>query len=167
MWKTANIILLIGSILCAILQMFWWLPSLPENMPTHFDANGEPDAWASAKNFVLMFATIQAITVVLMLAFTWLIAKLPASMINVPNRQYWLGPRHRKQTLSWTTGTMLLVTSSCVWLFVGIFHLSTQVGLGNRGTTAPEIWWLIGTFFVSCVGIAIYSCLHFRLPSVE
>ena len=59
---------------------------------SHFDAHGTPNGWQVKQAFygVLVGATILGF--VLVFAMPAMIAVLPAQLINLPNKSYWLAP---------------------------------------------------------------------------
>jgi serine/threonine-protein kinase len=72
---------------------------LPERMASHFKAGGEVDGWMSRAAYHAFIVKLGlgfplAMPVVMCLVFS----VLPDSMINLPNREYWLAPERRATT---------------------------------------------------------------------
>jgi hypothetical protein len=74
--------------------------SLPERVATHFGGGGDANGWmtrAGYRVFMLAFA------VGLPSALVWFVGWLPRiapTMVNLPNRDYWLGPGQRDASLA-------------------------------------------------------------------
>ena len=81
---------------------------LPEVAATHFNAAGMPDGFGARRTHVI---TVAIVVVVLPLFFAMLpgaLAALGSSLVNIPNRTYWLDPARRKSTADF-------LRSHCAW----------------------------------------------------
>ena len=89
----------IFSIFLLIWQGYSSYSKLPDQLATHFDMSGKPDGWSSKGNFfVTWYAVIlgiNALTIFMTLMITK--GKFPASILNVPNKDYWLATEERKE----------------------------------------------------------------------
>ncbi len=90
--------LIIGTLLAAM-RISWWLPQLPDPLATHFAGNGLANGWMSHHGFVI-FSWVM--WVVLVLSFWTLgpvLRRVPPSLVNLPNREYWLAPERLEATI--------------------------------------------------------------------
>lgn len=63
---------------------------LPDQVASRFGAGGVPNDWMSpATNFFIMFG-LYTFILALFLGMPWLMWKLPAKLINLPDKDYWL-----------------------------------------------------------------------------
>ncbi len=138
---------------------------LSGRVATHFGIDGQANGWMSGSgyiNFIRLFGlALPGFTV----AIGFLTRFLPAGMINIPNRDYWLAPEHRASTSASVLG-------SCLWLaclevgFVGGMHYLTVVA--NRSTPAhlPSggLLILLGMFVVGLVLWIVALVSRFRRP---
>jgi len=74
---------------------------MPERMASHFNAAGAPNGWMTKNQFFSLNVILIAVA-----AFSGFfpgrkIAKLPASKINLPNKEYWLDPARREETVAY------------------------------------------------------------------
>jgi serine/threonine protein kinase len=104
--------------------LFFSVKNLPPRLATHFSAEGQPNGWMS-KIFYLGFVCALPLFFAGMFGVLGLLMRiLPNSLINLPNRDYWLAPERRAATVS-------LVARHLVWLacllvvFVGALHYLT------------------------------------------
>lgn len=71
---------------------------LPDHVASHFNASGQADGWmprSSVSRFALTMGCGLSFS---MIAVFWLIRFLPARLMNLPNRDYWLVPERRQAT---------------------------------------------------------------------
>ncbi len=127
---------------------------LPDPMATHFGIEGQANGWMSRFGYItfirLFGLALPAFTIVV----GFLTRFLPASMINIPNRDYWLAPEHRAETYA-------SVLAFCLWVaclevgFVAGMHYLTIVA--NRSTPAhlPSNG-LVAVLGLFVVGLALW-----------
>ena len=84
------------------LRLWAWSGShLPESVATHFNGAVRPDGWMSRsdhQSFMLKFGLLFPLFVVVLCFATRFV---PANLINVPHREYWLAPERRKETFDY------------------------------------------------------------------
>jgi uncharacterized membrane protein len=79
--------------------LFAATPGLPERVATHFGADGRPNRFASRESFVAITAITVLLPVAVLQGIGFLFGKIPVSLINLPNREYWLSGDRRTKTL--------------------------------------------------------------------
>lgn len=142
----------------------WYLPQLPEKIAMHFGADGQPNQWMSKWSGTLLLCCVQVGLPILFLGIGIIIKKLPASTINIPNREYWLHPDRRATTLGHVSKMLAWITVLVSLEMIGIVHLTF---LSNRDGKPLNMYWFftILVFFLAGVfGIAGRSMWRFRLP---
>jgi len=92
---------------------------LPERMASHFLADGTPNGWQLKEMFFLLMGLVSASTAIIGFLAPVLIARRPASQINLPNKEYWLAPERRAATMEFIAGQMRWF--ACAVLFVILF----------------------------------------------
>jgi hypothetical protein len=81
--------------------------ALPERVATHFGANGSPNGWMSRDGFTKSMAAVVLVPVAIVQGVGFLLGRLPPSLINLPNRDYWLAPERRAKTIERVRTAML------------------------------------------------------------
>lgn len=93
-------------ILVAAVQTTYYAQRLPERMGSHFGTSGFASAWQTK----IAFFTVELIVIVLATFVSFVIpqlmAAMPASIINLPNKDFWLSPERREQTFSFLRSQM-------------------------------------------------------------
>ncbi len=98
--KNANVALLVILVLLlgAALQLMHYYPLMPERMATHFGTSMQADGWSARQSFFTTYALVEVGVVIILLVPVFLTKRLPTSMINMPNRDYWFAPERREDT---------------------------------------------------------------------
>jgi uncharacterized membrane protein len=139
---------------------------LPERVATHFGLGGAPDSWGS-KEFNLLLILLIEIPLFLMLLYApTLILRVPAKLVNLPHRDYWLRPENRGLVRAKVArhthlfGTALFIFLTCVSVLVLHANLGEPVHLDEQAFLL-----LFGVF----LAFVIYWCIEFirafRLPA--
>ncbi len=161
------IVLLTLLIAGSVPQHYYYYTQLPEVVATHFGADGKPNDWMSRLSATLLVGGIQTLLPLFLLGMSWLSGKLPESMLNIPNREYWLRPDKREATLA-HMHLLLSWIAVLTTAFMGV--MSHLVFLANRDSVALNVT-LASTSLVIYLAfvfsIAFSSVWRFRLPRTE
>ncbi len=136
-------------------------PLLPAHVAIHFGINGHANNWAN-RSQAIFFAELLTVLPVLFGFFAILIRVLPASVINLPNKDYWLAPERRDQTMSWISGQMAWIGCLNVAFITGLYGL--MIGANNtHPAQLPTnlLWPLAGAFVAATILWLVYFCRHF------
>jgi hypothetical protein len=128
--------------------------SLPERVATHFGGGGNANGWMSRAGyrvFMLGFA------VGLPSALVWLVGWLPRvapTMVNIPDRDYWLGPEQRAASLAFMArmacwfGCLMVAFMAAIHWSILRANAMAEPRLGNTefliilgGFLAAVGWW--------------------------
>ena len=160
--------LMIGLTICVcIAQMVYWYGRLPDPIPSHFDENGQVDGQMGKAAFYVFIGLMHVLFLIGFPILGNLLRRLPDSMINIPNKAYWLDPQWREETLSLNVGVVNATGWMTSCLIIGIFQLTALVGVNQRELITPEFWWLLGVYMVGVFSIVIWLLLRFRLPDID
>jgi uncharacterized membrane protein len=90
------LVLSAGSLAFFIYYGQWF----PPQMAIHFNWAGEPDGWVDRVKFIVIGTSLCFMVPPLLVACVGVMPRvLPASMVNLPHRDYWLAPERRELTL--------------------------------------------------------------------
>jgi uncharacterized membrane protein len=132
-------VFIIILILC-LGQAAYYYPLLPGRVASHFGASGLPDAWSSREAFIRMYLIVMALIVAAFPGIGFLLRKTPTSLINLPNKDYWLAPERREETIEYLANQFLWFGSATLLLLFDIFHQSFMVQLGRaQGLAHPVV----------------------------
>lgn len=117
-----------AALLCAA-QAFHYSPLLPERIASHFGPGGTADGWMSSAFFIRL-----NLGVVLFLTFTLYTASarmrsVDPQTIKLPNKDYWLAPERRGETVEFLSGYFLWFGAATLLLMLDIFRQVFQYNL--------------------------------------
>jgi uncharacterized membrane protein len=139
---------------------------MPAQIASHFGAAGMPNGWMS-RNSYLLFMLILAVG--MPIAAVLGMSVLPRSMpnaINVPNRDYWLSPARREDTLRYL-GTHACWLGSLLVVFIAALHLLLIEANATQPPRLPgALFGSVMVSFVVAMGLWVATLLlHFRRTS--
>lgn len=147
-----------------IWQIVYWYPQLPDVIPSHFDSQGNVDGEMAKTPFFVLMTCLNALFLIGFPLLGKLLSKLPDSLINLPNKEYWLAPERRESTVAQTTNFLAAIGWITSWLMIGIIQLSALVAIGSRETINPESGVLIGVYVVAIFGMVAWLFWSYRIP---
>jgi len=141
--RAVFIILLIG----AVAQILYYYSQLPDTVATHFGGSGRPNGWQSKQGFVAVYLGTTALMAAIFLSLPYIIWKVPKSMINLPNRDYWLAPERIEETKEYCGGQMLFMGSLTLLMEICAFQLVIQANLSPQvRLPSAQMWMLMGAY---------------------
>ena len=159
--------MILATAAICVVQMVVWYRQLPDVVPSHFNAAGQVDGEMGKTGFYALFVSMHLLFLVGFPLLALGLKKIPDSMINIPNKEYWLAPERREKSLSFNNTLLIAVGWMTSWLFIGIFQLSANVGIGQRDIINPEFYWLLGIYLLAIASVTIWVIMKFRLPASE
>jgi Protein of unknown function (DUF1648) len=159
--------ILFGALLLAAALL---IPSLAGKLPdivaVHFNAAGNADGFATREGCrAFMFAFTLGAPLLLAAVTAGLPRLLPASLINIPNRGYWLAPSRAAQTVAfmseqgiWFGCIFLLFLCDADWMLVKA-NSSVPPALDSR-----QFIWLLVLFFCALGALMVRMFRRFRTP---
>ena len=124
--KTSLTVFFVLCLLCVV-QAAYYYPLLPERIASHFGPSGRPDAWSAKASFITFYLIIVAILFLLFPTISFAVSKIPVSFINLPNKEYWLSPARKQQTIEYLSYSFLWFASATMLLLLDIMHQIFQV----------------------------------------
>jgi hypothetical protein len=127
---------------------------LPDRVATHFNLHGQPNGWMS-RSAHLRFILILGLALPLFMAGVCFVARfLPANLINIPHRDYWLSVERRRNTLDYLFAHSLWLSCLTLAFVSGVHFLVVQANNQMpRQLSTPLTLALAGGFLA---GLAIW-----------
>jgi len=148
-----------------IAQIGFYYPQLPERMASHFDAAGNPDSWMSKKAFVIFELIILSFVVGQFLLVPLLVKKLPVSLVNLPNKDYWMAEERREQTLQIIRNYFEWFAAALLLMFIGVNQLVILANLRQGNLAGGYAWLAVAAFIMFSVVWTIGLMRRFRKPA--
>lgn len=80
-------------------QYRFYMPHMPARMATHFGAGGRANGWMSRADNDAIHWGVVALAVFIGMVVPIVVRHMPIGLLNVPNRDHWLAPERRAETL--------------------------------------------------------------------
>lgn len=125
--------------------------TLPEMVPAHVGPDGEVTRWGTRAGHVVTAALVGLGTFLTMWLLPKLVEAVPASLINLPHKEYWLKqenfPRAQRQLaedIAWIGAATMALVGYGMW----------EVGYIAQGGTPPTMAWavVIGLYLAVVLG---------------
>lgn len=130
---------LLGLILVSLVEAARQWSAAPARVPSHFDFAGRPNAWASRDELFLIQVGVTLLVAALFVGIPALLKSAPASLINLPNKSYWLAPERREETMERLVSSFEVFACATVLLLILVFELTS---LASRGGSLATSWFL-------------------------
>lgn len=151
-------------ILIAAADVAWLYPQLPERVATKFGGGGQPVAWSTRAGFLTAHLVSFSLTALLMLGLRFALPWIPASMINLPHRAYWLAPERAGYTRQLVGDMILGLGSSLLAFLAALGHLTMSANLTSEPRLGPAFPVLMGIYLATMLGFVVWLFVRFRTP---
>ena len=145
--RTSAIIVFLLLCVACVAHALYYYPRLPAQIAHHFDTSGQPDVWGSKIQFLIIYLATIAVIAATFLGFGLALSKIPNSLISLPNKEYWLTPERRQQTLGYLLPRFFWLGSLALLLILDIFHQTVLLHLG-KATKLSHFGLSIGIYLV-------------------
>ena len=119
-------------LVAAIAQAIYAFPQMPERMASHFAASGAPNGWMTKEQFFIVYAITFLPAIFLEFWMGARISRMPDTRINLPNKQYWLAPERRAETLAYFETFFAWYGCALLLLLVFVFGLAMRANLNPK-----------------------------------
>lgn len=165
--RSVSLAWLLGLTVLALVQQGLYWPHWPERVATHFGPGGRADGWMSRGPAVLFQALLQTLFPWLLVAIGQWVGKLPNAVINMPNKDYWLAPERRDESLQWMAG-MLSWVAVLMSIFLGcIGHLTYRANVTGENLALGPFLGVLVLFLLAVFGLTGSSLWRFRRPPAQ
>lgn len=156
--------LLVVLYVCFGVSLFASASMLPERVATHFDGAGVANGWMIRSTHLMCMSVFGLVFPNFLIGICWSIRFVPAGLVNIPHREYWLADERRSETASYLVWHAVWFACLALGFVIGLHWL---VVLSNqRQPPQLPIAWVLGVVGPFLVGVAVWViCLvrHFRI----
>ena len=148
--------------LAGIGHQLFYQDQLPQRIALHYGAGGRPDSWGDKTVHFWIFVGTYLAMALMFEGIIRLMAKLPYAFFNLPNKDYWLAPQRRDQTLRRLSSHITWGGVATMGFLIATAHASIQVNLGRTETLGPTFTAAL-TAYLMGIGIwALFLFLQFN-----
>ena len=161
----APLTIIAALLTAAVLRCASVWSELPAVMASHFDGAGRANGFQSRDAFFVLFGAVGGGTVALLLVMPWLSQRLPPSLLNVPNREYWLVPERLAQVQDKLGKFMAWTAVGTVGLLIVVLELVLRANLGRGPLASGPLWLIIGAYMIGTTLSIVWLVRAFRVPT--
>jgi len=155
-------------VLYAALHFTSVYPQLPSVVASHFNGRGAANGWETKQAFFQVLIIVSVIMVVIGFAIPKLISFLPAQLINVPNKNYWLAPERAAETMAFFETTFAWFACALFLFNILVFDYAIQINLDpQHPPTSARFWYALTGFLVFTFAWTIRMLIKFLSPPKE
>jgi uncharacterized membrane protein len=152
--------------IAAILHEHAWAARLPERVATHFGVDGLPNGWMSRDDATTTYLAVVIGLNVLFFLIAISLGALPSSMVNIPNRDYWLAPERRDETVRRMAVRLAVFGVALSAFLIFVFQMSFQAAAeAHPSLPMSTLLPAMGVFFVFVVAWVGALVVGFRKPA--
>ncbi|MBL9162829.1 MAG: DUF1648 domain-containing protein [Planctomycetaceae bacterium] len=153
MTKLAPLAIAVFGYVAFLVGMVATYARLPERVASHFGANGVANGWMSRDGYVWFMVGAVTFTSLLLVGLCGSVRFLPASLVNIPRRDYWLAPERRDETGRVLARFGLLMAGLESLFFLAIHLLVVVANESNPVRLSNDVWWLLVAFLAATGGL--------------
>lgn len=158
-------VLLILAGLC-VLQFLYYAPRMPEQMASHFDNVGLPDGWSGKTAFFLLYAGMLFFVFLSFRVLPGLLSRFPDSVVNLPNKAYWLASERRAETFLRIRQHLGHMGTGVLIFILAVFQLVLMANLTEgRRLNTQLLWVLLLLFLLFALFWTVMFIRSFRMPT--
>ena len=155
-------------VVVAAVQLNYYAQRLPDIVGSHFGTSGFASAWQTKMAFFTVELTVIVVATIVAFGVPRLIAAMPASAINLPNKEFWLSPERREETFLFLRAQMAWFGCALLAFLLFVMELVFRANLQTppRLNTAAFIPALIAFVAVSAAWTARFV-FHFSRTELK
>lgn len=133
-------VLFLCLVAAVVVQLSHLYPLLPERVASHFDAAGRANGWTTKSGFIRVYILLLVAMSSMFFLLPKLILKLPDSLINLPDKAYWLAPERRAETAAKIESYLNAAGNATIAFLMFVLQLTFVANLTPGGELGPGIW---------------------------
>ena len=162
-----SLAVLLFVISLGVAQALYFRAELPARVASHFDGAGRPNGWMTRDGLVL-FQCILLLALGALFGFAGrLVAETPNGLINLPNKNYWLAPERRAESVAFLTGWLRWVGAGTLAFLMVVFQLSVQANLRRGRLDTPQFFTAMGIFLAGLAIAVVWLYRRFCAPAPD
>jgi uncharacterized membrane protein len=134
--------LFVATALGSWLYFSHYYPLLPRVVASHFDQHGFANGWQTKQGFFGIFAGMTLLAAFLVYGVPAMISVMPMRLINLPHKDYWLGPDQRAASLQFLSASFAWFGCAVYFVIVSAYDFALRTNLRPRAEPNVAQLWL-------------------------
>jgi uncharacterized membrane protein len=148
----------------AAIHFYFLYAQLPETVASHFDGHGMPNGWQSKDLFFAFLVGALAIAAVVAFAVPLIIEAVPTELVNLPNKEYWLAPERRMESLTFFETQFAWFGCALLLFLVFVFELAIRANFREHPQLDSSFGYALGAFLLFTLFWVVRMTRHFGSP---
>jgi uncharacterized membrane protein len=136
-------LLFVALALYAAVHFSRYYPRLPDVVASHFNGRGAANGWQTKSAFLGVLVGVSVLAAVVGFGIPRIIAVLPAALINLPNKRYWLAPEHLAETTEFLNSYFAWFGCALFLIMILTFDYALQFNLHPENPPDPARMWYV------------------------
>jgi len=149
-------------LVAAAVHALYYYPKLPAVMASHFGLGGDPDAWLAKESFFKIYAITFGGLSLFLLAMSLGVSVMPAGLLRMPSKDYWLAPQRRGESLSYVSQSTLWISNATMMLLIATADGAFRANLAPRVRMPADFWVWVAAYLLFVVAVGVRLHLRFR-----
>ncbi|MFZ5947407.1 MAG: DUF1648 domain-containing protein [Stygiobacter sp.] len=159
--KLAKSLFLIVLLISLLLPIYFY-DQLPERIASHFNFRNEADGWMNKSSYLFLHYGLIFFFVAIFSGLGYLMPRFPASLINIPNKNYWLNDKRKNFTFTAIRALLFYLNSLCLLLFIVIDYLVYKANISGTNKLWSFSWFIIVAFLIATGYLTIKLIIFFN-----
>lgn len=156
MKKNLPVITLFSTLIFSIILNIYFYFVLPDRVAIHFGFSGNADGFSSKTFSAIFNIGIIVFITALFMGIRWSLSKVPDSMLNIPNKEYWLTPERRDFTLIYNGDLLIWIGATTNIFLILISLLVNWANINGQDSIGAEFWILL-IIYLFLIFFAVYK----------
>jgi len=162
--RFGRIFFILVLLMCIIETMRLWYVA-PAQMASHFNVQGNPDAFTTKLQFFSFELQTLLIVIGLGVLTQIFVAITPVEWVHLPNRAYWIAPERRKQTIGMLGSFAALLFGFILLTIQAGFELAISANLHQPvHFDGQAMLMVIAGFVVIAILMLLWLTVSFSIP---
>ena len=163
-WRQFAYVALISAIIVSFIQLFYHLQHLPDPVASHFRADGQADDTMSRSGYGIFMSALLLGMPLIMVVSAKITNYVPTSMVNMPNKEYWLADGRREATLKEMETLLIGIGVATQFFLMAISQLTYWSNMEGDNLSMPAFTFVMVVYLAIIVAFTAYVYWRFRLP---
>ena len=161
--KKLAILVVVSALLTTVAQVVIYSGQLPDEVASHFGVNGQADGSMTRNAFMGLMVALQFGLALMICGLSFSMGKLPASLLNIPNKEYWLHEDRKTETIAYNQNVLNWIAAATAVFMVVLFQLTIQANMGNgvQKLNLPVFGISMVVYLAIVMGLSITMVLKF------
>ena len=159
-------IVFIAVVIFAIVIPIIYYPKMPAQVASHFNASGNADGWSTRNSFLLIQIATTIFTALIFGICGFFVTKFPKSMMNIPNKDYWLSEEKKEETYILFQKFLFWFGSMTLGFVTLVFMEALRANLDGSKSMGENFWIYLGVFLLFTFYYSIKFVLYFRKKNI-